>query len=77
MIGMELNDWVMLCLTFVTWAFIGMFIYVTSFKPVYAPDDLPDGDLAEEYSVIGRAYSGEISRGEQPTVRLRSDGSYT
>ena len=75
---MELNDWVMLFLTFVTGAFIGMFIYVTSFKPVYAPDNLPnDTELADEYSVIGRAYSDSASSSLQPTFRLLSDGSYT
>lgn len=66
-------------LIFVTGVFIGMFLYVTVFKPVYVPEEAPaEVEAAREFSVIGQAYGG--MRGPEfvrPSFRILGDGRYT
>lgn len=75
---METSDWLLLILTFISGAFIGMLVYVTSFKPVYVNEN-PVGEeaVAGEFSVIGRSYGEGLATTVSPTFRLLGDGSYT
>ena len=76
---METSDWFLFILTFVTGAFIGMFIYVTSFKPTYVPEDVnSDEDKAYEFSITGKTYGGLIAPEYiRPSFRLLGNGQYT
>jgi len=69
----------LLALTFVTGVFIGAYIYVSAFKPVYAPEGLSKDEMsASDFSVIGQAYGGFHTKDYiQPSFRLLADGSYS
>lgn len=74
---MDISDWFMVFLTFVTGLFIGAVVYATSFKPVYAPEDIAVvNDQAEEFSVIGEQYGGFRQAGQSPSFRILGDGTY-
>lgn len=76
--AMSGQDTFMFLLTFLTGIFLGAFIYVTSFKPTYAPDDIGSAEsTAGDFSVIAKAYGGVHERGYiSPSFRVLSEGSY-
>lgn len=71
------SDWMFFILTFLTGFVIGLFLYITAFKPTYVPEDFADLDKASEFSVIGSVYGGlrgpEFTR---PSFRVISDQTY-
>lgn len=75
---MKLDDWLLLSLTFVTGVAIGAYVYVTAFKPTYAPEGLNDSEEgAAEFSVVGKIYGGTESADYiRPSFRVLGDGSY-
>ena len=75
---MKPTDWLFLGLTFATGLFIGMAIYVVSFKPTYAPENLnTEEDSALEFSIIGKAYGGDLGPEYiRPSFRLLRNGTY-
>ena len=76
---MTLQEWITFILVFVTGAFIGMMIYVTSFKPIYESEGIGGSEtLAEDFSVIGKAYGGnEGPEYIRPSFRMLGNGEYT
>lgn len=76
---MDITDWFSFGLAFVTGIFIGMFMFVTVFKPAYIPDDLDrTEDKAYEFSVVGKAYGGLVPNDYiHPSFRLLGNGEYT
>lgn len=76
---MDITDWFSFGLAFVTGIFIGMFMYVTVFKPTYIPDDLGrTEDQAFEFSIVGKSYGGFVPNGYiHPSFRLLGNGEYT
>ena len=75
---MKIDDWMLLTLTFITGVAIGAYVYVTAFKPTYAPEGLSDTEEgAAEFSVVGKAYGGNESASYiRPSFRVLGDGSY-
>lgn len=70
---MKIRDWFILIVTFLVGAFCGVYLYVTSFKPNYEPDDLPDTRVGE-LSIIGIEYA---SLSDSPaSFRVKDDGTY-
>ncbi len=76
---MQRDDWMILSLTFLTGLAIGMYVYVTVFKPTYVPETINATESgASEWSMIGKKrIEGDNSRTVHPSFRLLGDGSYT
>jgi hypothetical protein len=77
--SMERSDWMLLGMTFLTGVFIGVALYVLSFKPTYTPETLNESEsVAQSFSIIGEQYGGFQEAGYRaPSFRLLADGSYT
>lgn len=74
---MDATDWFLIILTFFTGLLIGAFLYVSVFKPTYAPEDLNIvEDEAMEFSVAGRSYGGIRTGFIHPSFRVLEDGSF-
>lgn len=75
---MKLDDWMLFTLTFLTGVVIGAYVYITTFKPTYAPEGLSDSeDEAAGFSVVGKTYGGlEPSGYIRPSFRVLGNGSY-
>lgn len=75
---MTTQEWIMFVLTFLTGVFIGFYVYVTFFKPIYDADQLASSEsAASEFSIIGKQYGG--ARGPEyvhASFRLLENGSY-
>ena len=75
---MNLEDWFLFVLTFISGVVVGGLIYVTAFKPLYAPEELSVAeDLAMEFSVVGQSYGGLRANAAHPSFRTLEDGSFT
>jgi hypothetical protein len=74
---MKARDWFILTFTFIVGALCGMYLYVTSFKPIYEDDDLAGEIEAGELNIIGVQYGGYVVEGYiYPSFRVNADGSY-
>ena len=75
---MTLQDFFAFLLVFLTGVFIGVVVYVTSFQPIYAPDNLQNDEaIASEFSIIGKAYGGDQGSDYiRPSFRLLGNGQY-
>ncbi|OGG41790.1 hypothetical protein A2837_01080 [Candidatus Kaiserbacteria bacterium RIFCSPHIGHO2_01_FULL_46_22] len=72
---MKRDDWMLLTLTFLTGAAIGMYMYVAVWKPVYFPEDLGNEEAeASDWSIVGERRQGGAT---EASFRLLSDGSYS
>ncbi len=69
----------LLSLTFLTGAAIGMYLYIGVFKPMYAAENLSATESeASEWNLVSRKRDGVSDVGySQPSFRLLGDGSYT
>ncbi|MEX2341252.1 MAG: hypothetical protein WD605_02950 [Candidatus Paceibacterota bacterium] len=76
---MKRDDWILLSLTFLTGLIIGMFVYITAFKPTYEAESLSGTEAeAGEWSVVGKRIGGvNESNYIQPSFRLLGNGEYT
>lgn len=74
---MKRDDWMLLSLIFLTGVALGMYVYVTAFKPTYAPQNLNNSEAeASEWSLVAKRYSDGSSRNVEPSFRILSDRSY-
>lgn len=76
---MKRDDWMILSLTFLTGLAIGMYVYITAYKPTYEADDVSGVESeAGEWSVVGRRVGGNNDNEYiQPSFRLLGNGEYT
>ena len=76
---MKRDDWMILSLTFLTGLAIGMYIYITVYKPTYEADDISSTETeAGEWSVVGKRIGGTDDYDYiQPSFRLLGNGEYT
>lgn len=64
-------------LTFLTGLALGMYVYITAFKPTYAPENLSGGEAsASDWSITGKRRGGTEASSAQPAFRVLADGSY-
>ncbi len=75
---MKAQDKFVFILTFLTGLAAGMYIYVISFKPTYAPETIDaNEELAQDFSVIGKQYGGDLqSDYVSPSFRITGNGSF-
>lgn len=75
---MKRDDWMLLILTFLTGLAIGMYIYITAFKPTYAPENLSNTESeASDWSLVGKKRSLDAEAGFiEPSFRLLGNGEY-
>jgi hypothetical protein len=75
---MKTQDKFVFILTFLTGLAAGMYIYVISFKPTYAPETIdPNEELAQDFSVIGKQYGGDLqSDYVAPSFRITGNGNF-
>lgn len=76
---MKRDDWMILSLTFLTGLAIGMYVYITAYKPTYEANDISETEAeAGEWSVVGKRVGGtDGSDYIQPSFRLLGNGEYT
>lgn len=76
---MTRQDWFLFGSTFIVGAATGMYLYTTSFKPLYDPDAIGgDEAAASEFSVVGRSYGGMTAPGYvHPSFRIEEGGTYS
>lgn len=76
---MTTQDKFIFILTFITGLAAGMYVYVISFKPTYAPETINNvEELAEDFSVIGKQYAGDRQNDYvAPSFRITADGSFS
>lgn len=74
---MEKSDWFLLIFTFVVGMSAGVYLYTTSFRPVYQVEDLlPVLSLDAELNITGRAYGDARTGYEYPSFRVIDGGQY-
>lgn len=76
---MRREDIFLFSLIFLTGIFVGSYVYITAFKPVYEPDrGIGQGETAAaDFSIIGQQYGGLHEKGYiSPSFRLLGDGTY-
>lgn len=76
---MTSKDWFLFASTFVVGMATGMFLYTTSFKPLYDPDTVAGTEEdAAEFSVVGRSYGGmTLPDYVHPSFRIYEGGRYS
>lgn len=76
---MKRDDWMILSLTFLTGLAIGMYVYITAYKPTYEAEDISGTEAeAGEWSVVSKRLGGRDGNNYiQPSFRLLGNGEYT